>query len=240
MKLLPIIRSMLAIIFYPFLMLFFAILIVLLGFSPSLRKIQDQVVGCWASSSLWLFGVKVKGYNLSRLPTSGYLALFNHTSNFDILAVQTLIHKIRFGAKIELFSIPFFGSAMKASGALAIARANRDEVLKVYDGARVRMQRGECFILSPEGTRQPIEKLGPFKSGPFLLAIASQCPIVPIAIKGASLIQLKGQKLPNIQHWHSTIEVFIGEPIPTIGLPESSKQDLINKVRASFLNLGLS
>lgn len=231
---LAIIRSFFAAIVYPFFVIFCAILIVILGTNPSLRRTQDRVVGVWARYSLWLFGVKVHGLHLERLPQKGYLALFNHTSNFDILAVQSLIPHIRFGAKAELFKIPLFGLAMRASGALMIARAHRDEVLKVYEGARLRMVQGESFILSPEGTRQPIEELGPFKSGPFLLAIASQCPIVPIAIKGANRIQPKGQWIPNIQRWCSMIEVSIGEPISTQGMTAESKQELQNKVRESL------
>lgn len=242
MNLFPILRSILAGVFYPFLVIIITVLIVVLGISPRWRSAQDKVVGAWARISLWLFGVKVKGYHLERLPPQGqgYLALFNHTSNFDILAIQTLIPRVRFGAKIELFKIPLFGLAMKASGALAIARSNREEVLKVYEGARVRMaEGGESFILSPEGTRQTTEKLGPFKSGPFLLAIASQCPVLPIAIKGASSIQPKGKKLPNSQSWFSTIDVYIGEPISTLGLTAESKLDLQNKVYESFIALGL-
>lgn len=242
MNLFPILRSILGALCYPMWIIIITILIVVLGISSQWRNTQDKVVGAWARVSLWLFGVKVKGHYLERLPPQGqgYLALFNHTSNFDILAVQTLIPRIRFGAKIELFKIPLFGLAMKASGALAIARSNREEVLRVYDGAKMRMtQGGESFILSPEGTRQPTEKLGPFKSGPFLLAIASQRPVVPIAIRGASAIQPKGKKLPNSERWHSTIEVFIGEPISTQGLTVESKQDLQNKVRESFIGLGL-
>lgn len=240
MNLLYLFRSFLGLLAYPFLIVIITILIVMLGITPRWRRAQDKVVGAWARMSLWLFGVKVKGHYLDRLPTNGYLALFNHTSNFDILAVQTLIPRIRFGAKIELFKIPLFGLAMRASGALAIARSNREEVLKVYEGAKIRMVQGaECFILAPEGTRQPTERLGPFKSGPFLLAIASQCPVIPIAIKGAAAIQPKGKKLPNSQHWQSTIEVFIGEPIPTQGLTQESKQGLQNKVRESFARLGI-
>lgn len=240
MTLFPIFRSLLAALIYPFLIIIITVLIVALGVTPRWRRAQDKVVGAWARTSLWLFGVKVKGYYLDRIPSNGYLALFNHTSNFDILAVQTLIPRIRFGAKVELFKIPFFVLAMRASGALAIARSNREEVLKVYEGAKIRMAKGgECFILAPEGTRQPTDKLGPFKSGPFLLAIASQCPVVPIAIKGATFIQPKGKKLPNTQRWQATIEVLVGEPIPTQGLTEESKQDLQNQVRESFARLGL-
>ncbi len=240
MNFLALIRSIIIVIIYPLVIMFFTILIVLTGIFESTRSLQDFIVGGWARSSLFLFGVKVNSFGLEKLPKSGYIALFNHTSNFDIFAVQSIIPRIRFGAKIELFKIPIFGHAMRGAKALPIARNEIKKVLLVYEEAKQRVLNGECFILSPEGTRQPTEKLGPFKSGPFLLAINAQAPLVPIAIQGASLIQPKGSLLPNTDHFISEIKVTIGDPISTEGLSSDSKEELQNKLRQSFISLGLN
>lgn len=239
MKYLIILRSIIAVLLYPALITFFTLLIVLSGFSDSTRSLQDYVVGAWARWSLKLFGVVINSRGLEKLPQHGYIALFNHTSNFDIFAVQSIIPRIRFGAKIELFRIPIFGLAMRAAKALPIARAEIKKVLVVYDEAKKRIFKGECFILAPEGTRQSSEKLGPFKSGPFLLAINAQAPIVPIAIKGASHIQPKGRLLPNIDRWTSRIQVIICDPISTVGMTSDSKLELQQKVRDSLHKAGL-
>lgn len=234
-------RSLLVAILYPFVITAFAVVVVFLGHVPGAkaRAIQDFVVGVWTRFSLFLFGVELKVHHLEKLPEGAYLCLFNHTSNFDILAVQSLIPRIRFGAKIELFSIPIFGAAMRAAGVLPISRSERAEVIKVYNEAQARLANGECFILSPEGTRQAEEKLGVFKSGPFLFAIAAQVPIVPVAIKGASRIQAKGHWLPNSQQWKSKIEVTFGDPISTAGMTADAKKDLQERVLESFHSLGL-
>lgn len=239
MNLLALIRSALVALIYPVVITFFSTIIVLLGAFRFLRKTQDKVVGWWARSSLKLFGVELEVTGLDKVPSDGYIGLFNHTSNFDILAVQAVINRIRFGAKIELFRIPVFGQAMRAARALPIARAKREEVLKVYDEAKVRLQSGECFILSPEGTRQKEEKLGEFKSGPFLFAISSQVPLLPIAIKGAGKIQPKKSLLPNVHKWKSKIEIHIGDPISTKGLVADDKKALQKRVREAFYALGL-
>lgn len=239
MKLIIWIRSFLGTLLYPFLVIFFTILIVLSGLKKSWRPIQDQIICGWARWSLKLFGVKTQVQGLENIPKVGYIAVFNHTSNFDILAVQSLIPQVRFGAKIELFKIPIFGLAMRAAGALQIARADREKVLKVYDEAKLRIQSGESFILAPEGTRQTTEKLGSFKSGPFLFAISAQAPILPIAIKGATLIQSKKSWFPNTNNLQSTIYVSIGKPISTEGMTLDSKEELQSKVRESFFQLGL-
>lgn len=240
MKFIAFLRSSIVALLYPFVIVFFAALIVLFGYIPRGRAIQDKVVATWAHWSLMLFGVEVKFIGQEKLPPGAYLGLFNHTSNFDILAIQSLIPRIRFGAKIELFRIPIFGNAMAAAKALPIARAKRSEVMKVYDEAQSRFAKGECFILSPEGTRQVEEKLGPFKAGPFLFAIAGQVPLVPIALKGASKIQPKGTLLPNSKQWKSTIEVIIGDPIPTTSLTQESRKLLQEQALAEFHKLGLS
>ena len=240
MKLVSFLRSALSALLYPVIISGFALVIVILGWIPGARNIQDLVVGFWAKSSLFIFGVSIKVYGIEKLPKGGYIGLFNHTSNFDILAVQSLIPRIRFGAKIELFKIPIFGHAMAAARALPISRAQRTEVMKVYEEAEVRLAKGECFILSPEGTRQKEEKLGPFKSGPFLFALSAQVPVVPVAIKGASKIQAKGSFLPNSHQWISQIEVSFGDPIATTGLTADSKKLLQSKVYDSLLNLGLN
>jgi 1-acyl-sn-glycerol-3-phosphate acyltransferase len=239
-RVLAFLRSFLAALIYPLVVLIFAALIVGFGIVPSMRKLQDWIIAVWAKLSLVMFGVELEGSGLEKLPPGSYLGLFNHTSNFDILAVQVLIPRIRFGAKIELFRIPIFGHAMAAAKALPIARSKIQEVMKVYEQAKGRLAQGECFILSPEGTRQVEEKLGPFKSGPFLFAIQAQVPVVPIALIGASQIQPKGMLLPNRHQLKSKIRVIVGEPIPTNGMTEDSKKLLQEKVLESFHQLGLS
>lgn len=239
MNLLPIVRSVIVAVIYPTLVIGFAIFVVALGMSPATRRAQDHVIAAWCRWSLFLFGVRVVGRGLEKIPEGPYLALFNHSSNFDIFAIQSLIPRIRFGAKIELFHIPIFGQAMRAARALPIARSNREEVLQVYREAQARFAQGECFILAPEGTRQTDEKLGPFKAGPFLFAIEGQVPVVPIAVIGANAVQSKKVWLPNTHRWSSTIEVRVGEPIATKSFSETSRKGLQEQVRSALLSLGL-
>lgn len=238
-KFLIVVRSLIVAGLYPLLVTVFAVLVVLTGIMDRLRPLQDKLVQTWAKISLWAFGVEIEVDGLDNLPAGGYLGLFNHTSNFDILAIQALIPRIRFGAKVELFRIPIFGLAMRAAKALPIARSQRDEVMKVYEQAAQRMIQGEAFILAPEGTRQREEKLGSFKAGPFLFAVKAQTPIVPIAIRGASRIQPKGAILPNSERFKSKIIVKIGKPIATEGLNVDSKRELQRVTFQAFRELGL-
>lgn len=221
-----VLRSFISSALYPFCVGFWGSLMVVGVLIGGKSKFQDWVLENWANQSLWLFGVKVKAYGIENLPKSGFLVLFNHTSLFDILVIQSLIPRIRFGSKIELFKIPIFGAAMRAAGVLPIARHKREEVFKVYQEAEERARAGQVFALAPEGTRQKTETLAPFKAGPFIFALNSGIPIVPVIIKGASKVLPKGSLLPNAHAWSTEIELRVGEPIEVKGLKLEDRQAL--------------
>lgn len=170
------------------------------------RKHLNLVGHLWTSNSLRIFGVKLKILGKENIPPGSCLFLFNHTSFFDIFALFTVI-PVRYGAKIELFSIPIFGAAMRVFGIMPIARNNREEVFRVYKKVIETMDDGDRFALSPEGGRNKEEKLLPFKSGPFIFAMQAKLPIVPVVIRGARDILPKGSFVPNHSKWTTEIEL---------------------------------
>jgi len=115
------------------------------------RAIDFVCVTMWAKPILWMSGVKLEIRGTENLQGSpkGFLILFSHSSNFDIPVLFRLPHSFRFAAKIELFKIPFFGKAMAMCGVLPIDRGDRDKVMKIYENAIARVERGECFALAP-------------------------------------------------------------------------------------------
>lgn len=227
------------ILFVPFLM-FCSILIITTNLLFNSRKIDDVVVKFWSWVSCYGCGVKVRLVGGEKIPPGGFVLLFNHTSFFDIFALHYAIPKIRFGAKIELFKIPVFGFAMRRAGALPIDRGNREEVFRIYEDAQKRLLRGERFVLAPEGTRQEDEdKLGPFKSGPFVFAINAKAQILPVVLKGAAGILPKNSILPNTKSWTSTITIHVLDPISTEGFDSSRRQEL-QKIVYDRMNAVLS
>jgi 1-acyl-sn-glycerol-3-phosphate acyltransferase len=193
---------------------FVSILVVVFG-SAKKHEVVTDLMAFWSKSVLWLYGVEVNFEGLEKLPHSGgAILLFNHQSHFDIPAVTAFARRrIRFGAKIELYKIPFFGSALKASGCLPIARENRVEVLRIYEEAGAQFHQGVIFALAPEGTRQSTAKIGPFKKGPFIFATRSQVPVVPVVIEGADRVMPKSSLLVNVGNWKRTIHVRAMNPI---------------------------
>jgi len=199
---------------------------------------RDFVEWCgytWARGNLVALGLRLDVEGLENIPEGGCLMLFNHSSFVDIFAMAALLPKIHFGAKIELFSIPFFGAAMRAAGILPITRQNLANAIRVLTEAEARARQGEKFALAPEGKRNSVEKLLPFKSGPFIFAIHAQVPLVPILIKGAARAWPKGALLPGLEDLSGIVRVKILPPVPTTGVTLEQKHELMQKVRGLML-----
>jgi len=199
------------------------------------RKFQDFfIIWLWCRPMLLFSGVKVivNGTEHIRKSTKGFLLLFNHSSYFDIPVLYAYFPRtFRFGAKIELFKVPFFGKAMEICGVLPIDRRNRSQVMKIYDAAAARVAAGESFALAPEGTRQSEPRLGPFKRGPFEFAINAGMDIVPIVLTGAFNVMPRNTILINAGAWSRTVVMDIFPPISTASYTLENVEQLQNKVR---------
>lgn len=235
LKLLSYPRSIIAVLLFPFLTAGCALAMIVVNLLFNKRRIEDHIVVFWTRTACWMFGVNVVTHGAENRPRGGYLYVFNHTSFFDIFAMNGWLGSFRFGAKIELFSIPIFGFAMRRAGILPIARERREEVFKVYEAAEARIKAGERFALAPEGTRQETETLGRFKSGPFVFAINAKAPIVPVIVKGAAAILPKGHIVPNWGVWSRTIHLTVLPPIDPTPFTMKDRPLLQEKVREVML-----
>lgn len=169
----------------------------------------------WSRIVLWYFGVDVIADGFEKIPaTGGGILAFNHQSHFDIPAITGSTRRlVRYGAKIELFKIPVFGSAIRVAGCLPIARDNRKEVFRIYADASIKFKQGIVYALAPEGTRQSEPKIAPFKKGPFVFAVNAGVPIIPVVVEGADRVLPKGLLLVNLGHLRQTIRVRVLDPI---------------------------
>ena len=86
---------------------------------------------------------------------------------------------------------------------------------------------GNSFLIFPEGTRSKTGDLLPFKKGGFLMALKAEAPIVPIAIWGGRAAMRRGSWII----WPATVDIRVGRPIETTGLPPEARDTLIDRVR---------
>ncbi len=89
------------------------------------------------------------------------------------------------------------------------------------------MRDGMCAVVFAEGTRSRTGDLLPFKKGPFVFAIASQVPLVPIYCAGTFDILPKG----SIWVRPKPVTLMFGEPMSTKGLTYEDRQKLMAEAR---------
>ncbi|NLI82536.1 MAG: 1-acyl-sn-glycerol-3-phosphate acyltransferase [Deltaproteobacteria bacterium] len=184
----------------------------------------------WGAINLWAAGVRVSVKGLDHVDARGsYIFAANHQGLFDILAVLAKL-PIQFSwlAKEELFRLPVFGRAMRVSGYIPIDRSDHRKALESMNRAADRVRGGTSVVIFPEGTRSLDGVLQEFKKGGFMLAIKSQCPVVPMSISGSYRI------LPKRSKWLNTpgcIAITFGSPISTEGLTVKDRDRLLQEVR---------
>lgn len=211
------IRAVLLMLFIPVWTVFYSCVVIgqfTLGASKS--YVVRGIGQIWAKWLLIFSGVQVEIRGAENLPREqGFLYLFNHTSHYDIPVIFFASPRFcNFGAKSELFSIPFFGRAIRMTGALEIERTNREKVMRIYKEAEARVASGEVFALAPEGTRKPGRgTLGDFKAGPFFFAVNSKMPLVPLILVGCELVIKKHSIFINTGAWRRKVIFEILPPI---------------------------
>lgn len=162
----------------------------------------------------------------------------NHQGIMDIPALFIALPvNVRFVAKKQLRTLPVIGWYMSLAGMVFIDRANRASAVESLDEAAQKIARGVSVIVFPEGTRTRDGKILPFKKGPFALAMAAGVPVVPVALEGSYKIYRKGSVAGS---FGEEIHVAIGDPIPTEGLKDADREDLMRRTRDAMIDLHLS
>jgi 1-acyl-sn-glycerol-3-phosphate acyltransferase len=191
-------RSIVTAIIFPFLMIFsFGILAPVAAIAAwwtGSGAAAHRVARFWADCVLVPAGIRVHVTGRENVPSDRpVIFACNHISQCDIpVLYRALPVEFRFVVKKELFRIPYLGMAMKASGYIPVNRSGGKAALRSLNEAAKRIRSGASIVIFPEGTRSVDGSLGPFKSGAFLLALKSGCPVIPVAISGTQKILPKG------------------------------------------------
>ncbi len=195
------------------------------------RHIVGKVSRVWAFGFLRFCGIQVVTKNAHHLPKNqSFLMVFNHNSYLDILVLmQSSPRRLHFGAKKSLFFVPILGFIMKTLGHFAIDRKKPRNTYNTYHSLAGRIQKGDVFVLSPEGGRNKMDPntLSHFHKGPFLFAHLHKLPIVPVIIKGAGECMPTGARFFNTTAWKYKIVVEYLSPLKI----EIMKQNEISKMR---------
>jgi 1-acyl-sn-glycerol-3-phosphate acyltransferase len=174
---------------------------------------------------LWKITVRGVTAEIRRKPI---VVVSNHQSLADIPVLSRLPWEMKWVAKQELFQIPIVGWMMRLAGDIPLERGDARSGARVLANA-ARYLRNNCPVfIFPEGTRSPNGLVGRFSEGPFLLAISSGVPILPIVVEGTR------DALPK-KNWRfgqvSTIAVSLLPEVSTDGLSRDDAAGLRDRIR---------
>jgi 1-acyl-sn-glycerol-3-phosphate acyltransferase len=164
-------------------------------------------------------------------PGRPFLFLANHQSYCDPPALfVTIPRNVRLILKKELRKVPLLGLIMEMGGFVFIDRKDRIQSVGGMKQAVRQLQQGHSFLIYPEGTRTRTGELGPFKKGPFIMAIESGTPIMPISVKGSYEIMP-----PNrFRVRPGTVVITFHPPIATNRLLLADREELTERVRETI------
>jgi 1-acyl-sn-glycerol-3-phosphate acyltransferase len=148
-----------------------------------------------------------------RLPQRNCVVLIKHSSSWETIAQLLLLPRQTWVLKRELLWAPILGWAIFFLRPIAInRRGGRAAVEQVLAQGQRRLAAGLWVVIFPEGTRVPAGQTRRFGLSGTLLAQAAGCDIVPVAHNAGSFWARRSLlKRPG------TIQVVIGEPVPTAG-----------------------
>jgi len=153
-----------------------------------------------------------------KIPASGgCLVVLNHISHVDPLTAAHILWDHgripRYLAKSGLFKNKALGAFFRSAGQIPVERLSRNAV-GAYDAAVAAVRAGECVVVYPEGTitRDPATWPMTGKSGAARIALATNCPVIPIGQWGAQEVLAPYAKLPDIFP-RKTVTMKVGDPI---------------------------
>ncbi len=153
-----------------------------------------------------------------RIPASGPVLLAaNHRSFLDPFAIGALTRRpVYYVAKRELFERRWQAWLLNSLGAFPIDRGAGDQ--DAMATAREILNRGDCVVIFPEGTRIRGGPLGDPHRGVGRLALQTGARVVPVAVMGTESVRRGWRVRPH------KVRLRCGRPLsyPTVAEPSQA------------------
>jgi len=181
-------------------------------------------------------GIDVVLEGPDRLPSGGYVGVYNETSWPDAWAQHAVLWGVHFdrgAAAYEYGFLPYMKRAATVLGLALVPRGDRTGTERVLAQLTAALRGGERVLFGGEGQMSGIDGVRRFKRGGALLAIRSGRPLVPIAFHGGQRLMPWG----GLAIKSGTVQVRIGEPIPVAGLQDDDARELADRAQMAVAKL---
>jgi putative phosphoserine phosphatase / 1-acylglycerol-3-phosphate O-acyltransferase len=159
--------------------------------------------------------------------------IYNHRNQVDPVIAGALVKDNWVAvAKKELQKNPIMALLGKALDGVFIDRDDPAAALETMRIVEDRAKNGLSILMAPEGTRLDTTEVGPFKKGPFRLAMAAGIPIVPIVIRNAEIVAARNSVTIN----PGTVDVAVFPPISVLDWTVETLPERIAEVRQLYLD----
>lgn len=159
--------------------------------------------------------------------------IFNHRNQADPLIAGHLVDTdFTSVGKKELEKDPIVGTLGKIMDAAFIDREDPQKAVEGLRKVEELARKGLSILIAPEGTRLDTTEVGPFKKGPFRIAMSAGIPLVPIVIRNAEVIAARDSSTFN----PGTVDVVVYPPIPIDDWTHDNLDERIAQVRQLYLD----
>ena len=200
----------------------------------SRRRGVNFFTATWSQLLLAASGVRLNILGAENLTAERpAVFIFNHRNQADPVIAGALIRDnwVAVGKK-ELQSDPIMGTLGRVLDSVFIDRDDPAAAVESLHQVEERARQGLSIMIAPEGTRLDTTSVGPFKKGPFRIAMAAGIPIVPIVIRNAEIIAARNSTTMN----PGTVDVAVFPPIPVSDWTVDMLPDRIAEVRQLYLD----
>lgn len=159
--------------------------------------------------------------------------IFNHRNQVDPVIAGALVRDnwVAIG-KRELEKDPITGPLGKLAETVFIDRDDSAAAVESLHQVEDRARKGLSVVIAPEGTRVDTTGVGPFKKGPFRIAMAAGIPIVAMVIRNAEVVAARDSISIN----PGTVDVAVFPPISVAEWTIDTLADRIAEVRQLYLD----
>lgn len=211
----------------------------MVGLGVGLLK-QDKRAGLNVGIPMWLKAfLRINGVELNVVGKDNLwrqrpaVFIFNHRNGYDPwMAAAMLERDFSVVAKKGIESNWLMGPIGKLTNMAFIDRDNPRAAVEALKPMEDMLRQGISALIAPEGTRYDTQQVGPFKKGPFRMAMSAQVPVVPIVFRNAEMVAARDAATlcPG------TVDVAVLPPIDVCNWQANELKDRIESVRQLYLD----